>query len=96
MHQIDAEQHRYHPAKTAVTMPSGNSFLQWVNRLKPRGWGHITKAIALETEQQVRIRHPFYDGLLWLVPEVFDDAVREELELSGALPGWASELFLDC
>lgn len=51
---------------------------------------HIVKAIALEPEQQVQPHHPFYDSLSWLVPEVFDDAVREELEQSGTLPGWAS------
>lgn len=58
--------------------------------LRPTVREHIVKAIALEPDQQIRPRHPFYDGLSWLVPEVFDDAVREELELSGALPVWAS------
>jgi hypothetical protein len=61
-------------------------------KLKPTVREHIAKAIALEPDQQVRPRHPFYDGLSWLIPEVFDEAVREELAQSEALPEWASPL----
>lgn len=58
-------------------------------KLKPTVREHIMRAIAVEPNQ-VRPRHPFYDALSWLVPEIFDDVMREELELGDALPGWAS------
>ncbi|AZO09710.1 hypothetical protein EJ074_11810 [Mesorhizobium sp. M3A.F.Ca.ET.080.04.2.1] len=63
-----------------------------VSILRPTVREAIGKAIAMEPDEQVRPHHPFYDGLSWLVPEVFDEAVREELEQSEALPGWASPL----
>ncbi len=50
---------------------------------------HITRA-AWAWPDQISHSHPMFLMLKWLIPEVFDDVVREELRLAGKLPGWAS------
>ncbi|UVC15320.1 DUF6035 family protein [Mesorhizobium onobrychidis] len=57
-------------------------------KLKPSVHNHIKKAKAAEPVQ-IELGHPFFAMLAWLVPEIFDEAVREELALADALPTWA-------
>lgn len=50
---------------------------------------HIMRA-ARAWPDQISHSHPMFLMLKWLIPEVFDDVVREELRLAGKLPGWAT------
>lgn len=52
----------------------------------------VRKHIGLAKEawpNQIDHEHAFYGALRVLVPEVFDDEVREEMMLEGLLPDWA-------
>lgn len=57
-------------------------------RLKPTVWKHVREAYS-SSPVQYGPGHQFYDALVWMIPEVFDEGMREELALSNALPQWA-------